>query len=184
MVILLGANISQASERAYKACDKLAVQELRLCLNDHGSDDNQHCWTSSHQAYSECAIGLAKQNQEPRQLSKEELRQGRKLDKKIKAEKIRSHLMAAATIGVYQQVIENTLEVIDQRLSMPSTTHKQKKRLKLRSRAYRQFLGYVENKLSCQQLETKLRVNNQTTTTLEHKVQRELIKHLPSYCRL
>jgi len=194
MAVNLRVSANASEPQLVKSCNKLALFELRQCLGQSDYRQNNHCWSESQMAYNDCILGIVANDSlaKPAKLSKAELKQAAKLDKKLKAQTIKALLLGAANKQVYVQVLERSLSTMEQRLYL-SQQHfgdrqdKATNQLTQRKQAYERFLQWVEQGVSCEQLRGKIAANvtpGSTDNRYKSKAFRELKNLTSSYCRM
>lgn len=168
---------AQPAKLDLRHCNKLAANELRICLEDSRNGNNQHCWRQSKQGYHQCVVDIKRRFKDnDRQIDNHKTlsrKAQRQLDKRLKANKISIRLMAAANIVVYQSVLEAVIDDFAQK-QQQKLTATEATALQNRLAGYRRYLSLVEQQLSCQQIKQ----------ALSDVADREVSKLAKSYCRL
>jgi hypothetical protein len=190
ILILLVAlpSVSQATNnKPLKRCKKAAVYQLSYCLDESATNTNHHCWVKSQQIYDNCLL-QAEQPSAPTPRHNP-TKSDRRLDKRLKADKIRTRLMAAATTNVYQNVLEQALSNFEHKQASEHLTGNKLKALQARQKAFTHYLSLVEKQVPCSQMKTRIiKAYSPTKKTARitalPSAAREIIKLVPSYCRV
>lgn len=184
---------ASATENEFEPCQQKAVKVLRYCLEAHNANSNKHCWAKSQQGYQNCAREVKKRHdpeqRQNRQQSAQQAELKYKLDKKLKPNKIKVRLMAAANLQVYRQVLEQVLSDLETKQALVRLNKKQQKAASEREQAYQQFLTLVEQRPDCESMKDQIGAtygSNASKVGIRSlpKAAREIANHIPSYCRL
>lgn len=180
------------AQLSLSGCNKLAVYELSQCLGKHGSNDSQHCWTDSHLAYQECHFRMSnhsRRDELTKPVTKAELKKIQRLSKKVRAKTIKTRLMGAANLDVYQQVLDQSIENYAQLLTLNGTDKKQRKQARAKQTFYRQLHTLVSlqvsQQISCTDIKQRMsEFSQQHQSEYSRSAYREIKALLPIYCRL
>ena len=179
---------SQGGDATFPSCNKLAVYELKQCLDLHGVNDNQHCWTDSHLAYQQCHFAMnnrPKNNKLDTLVTKAELKKVQQLSKRVRAKTIKILLMGAANMEVYKQVVMQSADNLNALATLKGVDNKQRKQSIARHIHFQQLFEAADSGMSCAEIKTHLgEFAQQHTDEYNRSAYREIKTLLPIYCRL
>ncbi len=194
---------ASATEDDFEPCNKKASYQLLHCLEDNNHNTNKHCWVKSEQMYDNCVRAVKKrynpgQKQGRSEAAKqvqlaEQFAQQRKLDKQLKASKIKVRLMAAANKRAYRLVLEKAIDNLEAKQSLNHLTPKQTQAVGVRALAYQRLLSLVDENIACDDMRGEItsmyaaddtKDPRRTRSKALPKAAREILKHESSYCRV
>ena len=200
---------ASATEEEFESCNKKAAYQLLHCLEDNNHNANKHCWVKSEQMYDNCVRAVKNSHNPDRRKSREEaadqiklaeqFKRQRKLDKQLKANKIKVRLMAAANRRAYRLVLEKAINGLEEKHSLTHLTPKQTQAVGARLLAYQRFLSLLDKNVTCDDMRSQFtamytsdssdtsdttRKTRKNRSNILHKEAREILKHESSYCRV
>jgi hypothetical protein len=207
LITLIGLYVplanASATEADFESCNKKAAYQLLHCLEDNSHNSNKHCWVKSQQMYDNCVRAVKNRHNPDRRQGREEVedqiklaeqfKEQKKLDKQLKANKIKVRLMAAANKRAYRLVLEKAVNNLEEKQSLTHLTPKQTQAVGARALAYQRFLSLVDDNVACDDMRDKITAMYTADTTKNTrktrsnalpKAAREILKYKPSYCRM